>query len=113
MCGEKTQQAYALTNSSEFTEATTLTLVSAWIKRCKTGTRLRNPRIQLRTGSEVSEKSVADSYYFVVCAHQPLKASLPCETKNVYVLVRMSWFASEVSRRVPGSHTNQSQSGPW
>ena len=61
------------------------------------------------------DESVADSCIFVVCAHQPLKASLPLETKStvVHVLVRMSWFASEVSRRVAASHTNQSQASPW
>ena len=59
-CVEK--KPTGVTNSSEFKEVTTLTHVSFWIRRCKTGTRLLNPRIQLTIGSEVSVKSVADSY---------------------------------------------------
>ena len=53
---KKKQQAYAVTNSSEFKEGTTLTHVSSRIKRCKTGTRLLSPRIQLTMGNEVSGK---------------------------------------------------------
>ena len=97
---KKKQQACAVTNSSEFKEVTTLTLVSTWIKRCKTGTSVRNPQIQLTTGSEASGKSVADPLHLCGLGSSALEgytslnvlvrtwsACKPYQSKSVWSLV--------------------------